>query len=332
MRRKLQYGVIGNGSWATALIKILTETNSMVYWHLRKYEYIEYIEKYGRNPRYLTEVTLDTGTLVLTADINELVEACDVVVFCVPSNFFVETAETITASLDGKYMVSAIKGLVGDANLTISEYFNQVMHVPDDHIAIISGPTHAEEVAMEHISYLTISSSNQKLTSAVCRAFECRFVQAIQSNDVLGVEYSACMKNIYSIACGICHSYRMGDNFQAVLVTNAYNEMVNFLDKINPDPTRNPSQSAYLGDLLVTCYSQFSRNRVFGEMIGKGYSVVSINAQMSMVAEGYFATRQIFKLAEKLGIRIPIIESVYNILYDGMKIRDTLKIFTSSLS
>ncbi|MBP9987376.1 MAG: NAD(P)H-dependent glycerol-3-phosphate dehydrogenase [Bacteroidales bacterium] len=331
MRKKLQYGVVGNGSWATALVKILTETNSVVYWYVRKYEYIEYIEKYHRNPMHLQAVALDTDALILTDNINELVSMCDVVVFCVPSTYFLDQIKPIQ-SMEGKYAVSAIKGLVGEENYTISQYFNKVMGVPEDHIAVLSGPTHAEEVSMEHLSYLTVSSVDPRTAATISNAFSCRYVQTIQGTDVIGVEYATCMKNVYAIACGICNSFRLGDNFQAVLVTSAYNEMVEFLNAIEPDPNRIPSRSAYLGDLLVTCYSQFSRNIVFGSMIGRGYSVVSTQAQMNMVAEGYYGTKHMYEIACKAGIRVPIIEAVYKILYENVKIKDVLKKYASALA
>ncbi|MCK9626002.1 MAG: NAD(P)-binding domain-containing protein [Bacteroidales bacterium] len=314
--KKLQYAVIGSGSWATALVKLLSDTKEKLYWYVRNENNIEHIKLYGRNRNYLRSAALFPEKLIMTDDINEVVAAADIIIFCIPSTYFISQINNITVSLDNKYIVSAIKGLVSKDNMTIAEYFNSFYNIPYDRIAIISGPTHAEEIAMERLSYLTVSSKYSGVAELISEAFTCHYVKTIIGTDIYGVEYSAAMKNIYAVAVGVCHSLGYGDNFVAVLVTSAYNEMVEFLDLSHPDKDRIPSRSAYLGDLLVTCYSQFSRNRTFGGMIGKGYSVISAHTEMNMIAEGYYATKGIYEISKKLQLDLPIVEAMYKILYE----------------
>ncbi len=328
---KLQYAVVGNGSWATALVKLLSETQDKLYWFVRNHENIEFIRKYKRNPTYLRSAALNTDRLIISDDLDEVVAASDVIVFCIPSTYFLAQIKNGTVPLDGKYIISAIKGFVSKNNLTIAEYFNQVHNIPFDRIAVVSGPTHAEEVAMERLSYLTISSKRIEVADMLSKAFASRYVKTITGTDIYGVEYSAGMKNVYAIACGVCHALGYGDNFMAVLVTSAYNEMVHFMDLSHPDPTRVPSRSAYLGDLLVTCYSQFSRNRTFGGMIGKGYSVISAQTEMNMVAEGYYATKCIFEIARDCKIHLPIVDAMYRILYENENTEFVIRELADSL-
>ncbi len=315
-RENLRYAMIGSGSWATALAKVLLVNQKNISWYVRDDEMIDHIKKTGHNPYYLTAVQFDPDRIKLSSDINEVIDSADVLVFCIPSAYFLAEAEKINCSLDNKFIVTAIKGIVPIENITIAEYFNQYQNVPFDRIGVVSGPCHAEEVAMERLSYLTLSSKHLEVARGLCDVFSCSYINTVPGTDIYGVEYAAVLKNIYAVAAGVCHSLSYGDNFMAVLITSAFHEMRDFLHASHPDRTRRTSKSAYLGDLLVTCYSQFSRNRTFGSMIGKGYSVKSANMELNMVAEGYYGTKCIFEINKKLGVHMPIAEAMYKILYE----------------
>ena len=308
--------MIGSGSWATALIKLLLNHQESLYWYLRDEKKIEKIKKTAHNQYYLQSVYLDPSRLNMTTDINEVVANSDVIVFCTPSAYFMNTMANLKVSLDNKFIISAIKGFVDEKNLTVAEYFNQFHKIPFDRIGVISGPCHAEEVSMERLSYLTLTSKHAEVARALCDVFACDYIKTTPGTDIYGVEYSAALKNIYAIAAGICHGLGYGDNFMAVLMTNAYHEIAEFLNATHPDKDRVLTTSAYLGDLLVTGYSQFSRNRTFGNMLGKGYSVISAQAEMNMVAEGYYASRCINEINKEFRIDMPIAEAVYMILYE----------------
>lgn len=314
--QNLRYAVIGGGSWATALVKVLCSTQDTVHWYLRDARNIEFIKQHKCNQKYLKSVRLDTSKIVFHNNINDAIKSADIIVFCIPSAYFLEQIKPINVPLSDKYIVSAIKGLVSKDNLTIAEYFKAYFDLPYDRIIVLSGPTHSEEVAMDNLSYITFSSKYEEVAAMVAKGFETDYVKVITGTDIYGVEFSAAMKNIYAIAVGICHSMRMGDNFIAVLTTGAFNEMKKFLNDTHPDKGRVTTTSAYLGDLLVTCYSQFSRNRTFGGMIGKGYSVISARMEMPMVAEGYYATRSIYEISKKYNMELPIVNAVYRILYE----------------
>lgn len=315
-RENLRYAMIGSGSWATALIKVLFNHVDLIRWYIRDEKKIELVRKSSHNPSYLQSVYLDPGRLLMSSDINAIVEDADVIVVCTPSAYFMGTFAKLCVSLENKFIISAIKGFVDEKNLTIAEYFNQCHNVPFDRIGVISGPSHAEEVSMERLSYLTLTSKHIEVARALCDVFSCDYIKATPGTDIYGVEYSAALKNIYAVAAGICHGLGYGDNFMAVLMTNAYKEIGDFLDATHPDKDRNLVSSAYLGDLLVTGYSQFSRNRTFGNMIGKGYSVISAQIEMNMVAEGYYASKCINDINKEYRIDMPIAEAVYMILYE----------------
>jgi glycerol-3-phosphate dehydrogenase (NAD(P)+) len=312
----LRYAMIGSGSWATALVKLLLNHQSSIEWYVRNEKNIERIKKEAHNPSYLQSVFLDPERLNMSDNINDVVRSADVLVFCTPSAYFLKSVNKLTVSLDNKFIVSAVKGFVDEKNLTIAEYFNQIHGIPYDRIGIISGPCHAEEVSMERLSYLTISSKYIEVARALSNAFACDYIKTTPGTDIYGVEYSAALKNIYAVAAGICHGLGYGDNFMAVLMTNSYHEIAQFLNATHPDEKRILTTSAYLGDLLVTGYSQFSRNRTFGSMIGKGYSVKSAQVEMNMVAEGYYATKCINEINKNFRIDMPIVEAVYSILYE----------------
>lgn len=308
--------VIGHGSWATAIVKILLENNNNVNWYVRNPEVAEHISVHRTNSKYLSQVHFYTNRLNVLTDIDVAVTKSDIVILATPSAFIKSVLSDMTASLSEKMVVSAIKGIVPDEYLTVAEYVNQVYGLPFDQIGIITGPCHAEEVALERLSYLTIACKNECSAQALGERFVTPYTKVSTSNDIYGVEYSSVLKNIYAIAVGMCHALGYGDNFMAVLISNAAIENDRFLQTTYPS-TRNTSYSAYLGDLLVTCYSQFSRNRSFGIMIGKGYSVKNAQIEMNMVAEGYYATACVHYINQKWGVDMPIAEAMYQILYNN---------------
>ena len=316
-RENLRYAMIGSGSWATALAKLLLNNKEKISWYVRDDEMIDQINKSKHNPYYLQAVKFDPDRIEMSSDINEVIEGADVLVFCVPSAYFLGEAQNIKVSLDNKFIVSAIKGIIPGDNITVAEYFNQNYDIPFSRIGVVSGPCHAEEVAMERLSYLTLSSKHLEVARSLCDVFSCDYIRTLPGTDIYGVEFAAVLKNVYAVAAGVCHALSYGDNFMAVLITSSFHEMRDFLHATHPDIKRKTSTSAYLGDLLVTCYSQFSRNRTFGSMIGKGYSVQSAQVEMNMVAEGYYSTKCIYEINKKYGVHMPIAEAMYRILYEG---------------
>lgn len=306
--------VLGSGSWATAIVKILTYNIDSLGWFVRNEETINHIRSYGHNPKYISSAEINTQKVQLSSDINKVIEAADILIVAIPSAFLVNTLNDIKVSIRDKFIVSAVKGIIPDDFLTIAEFFNQKYEIPFDNIGVVTGPCHAEEVALERLSYLTLACKSRNNAQLLAEKFECHFIKTTTTTDIYGVEYAAVLKNIYAIASGICHGLGYGDNFQAVLVSNAQCEMKRFLDSTYPSK-RNVDSSAYLGDLLVTCYSSFSRNRTFGSMIGKGYTVKATMAEMNMVAEGYYASNCINSINKKQKVEMPIAETVYNILY-----------------
>ena len=314
MTNSKRIAIIGNGSWATALAKILIGNINHINWFIRKEKTIQYIKDFHHNPKYLSSVEFDVKKIHFFSDINEIIQESDILIFAKPSAFLEIILENLCVPLNNKIVVSAIKGLIPVEDLSISQYFNQKHQIDYNQLAVISGPSHAEEIALERLSYLTIASENNVITKELANLFQNRYVNTIQSKDILGVEFSAVLKNIFAIAAGIAKGLGYGDNFQAVLVSNAQKEIKRFLLNMN-HYTREDCNSVYLGDLLVTAYSQFSRNRHFGTMIGQGYSVKSIQLEMDLVAEGFFATKGIHELNKKIKLDLPIVETVYHILY-----------------
>jgi len=326
---KLQVGVVGSGSWATAIIKMLLNNVDKVNWYIRNPDTIECIRKWGHNPKYLGSVELNLDQLTLYNDLDETIRNSSILIFVTPSAFLKDTIKDMKEKLTDKFIVSAIKGIVPEENLTVAEYFNQFYNVPFDSIGIITGPCHAEEVALERLSYLTIASKSLRKASEIAGLLDCHYIKTITSKDIYGTEYSAVLKNIFAIAAGICHGLGYGDNFQAVLISNAIQEIKRFLDKTYKNK-RKINSSAYLGDLLVTAYSQFSRNRTFGTMIGKGYSVKSAQLEMNMVAEGYYSASCIKQINEKFHVNMPITNAVYNILYEKISPKIEIKLLADS--
>lgn len=310
----LNFGVIGNGSWATALIKILTENTSIsINWWMRDEATVEYIKEFHHNPKYLSSVEIHPNVIRATTNIQEVIDNSEIILLAVPSAFVDKALNGATLPVDKTY-ITAIKGIEPHSKMVIAKYLQQNFNIPLNNITLISGPCHAEEVALEKLSYLTISGLVPETTAKIANLFDCRFINISQTQDLIGAEYASVLKNIYAIGSGIAHGLGYGDNFQAVFVAAAIREMEVFLEEIHAE-NRDVKEAAYLGDLLVTCYSQFSRNRSFGTMMGKGYSVKSAQLEMNMIAEGYYATELVHELAVKNNIDMPIVKAVYEVVY-----------------
>ena len=301
--------IIGGGSWATAIAKIVIGHTHHLGWYMRRDDRIEDFRRLGHNPAYLTSVHFDVDEIFFSSDINKIVEAYDTLVFVTPSPYLKSHLKKLKTRIKDKFIITAIKGIVPDENLVCSEYFHRVYDVPYDNLAVIGGPSHAEEVALQRLSYLTVGCADQEKAQAFTEVLSSEFIKTKVASDVLGIEYSSVLKNVYAIAAGICSGLKYGDNFQAVLISNAVQEMNRFMTAVNPIE-RNVYDSVYLGDLLVTGYSNFSRNRTFGSMIGKGYSVKEINRHMH--------------------VNMPILDAVYNILYERINPQIEIKLLTDS--
>ncbi|MFD2563623.1 NAD(P)H-dependent glycerol-3-phosphate dehydrogenase [Aquimarina rubra] len=316
MDKELKFAVIGGGSWATAIVKMLTENLNEVGWYMRSIYAVEHLKRQQHNPNYLSSVEFNLEQLRLTNDINEAVEYADYLIFAIPSAFLHTELKKLTSSLENKVIFSAIKGIVPETGLIVGEHFHDVYNIPFNNIGVITGPCHAEEVALERLSYLTIASNDEAKAEIMAEKLSSEYIKCKVSDDIIGTEYAAVLKNIYSVAAGIAHGLGYGDNFQSVLMSNAIREMKRFIKKIHK-MKRNINDSAYLGDLLVTGYSIFSRNRMFGNMIGKGYTVKSAQMEMNMVAEGYYAAKTAYELDATSSTRTPIIDAVHDILYEN---------------
>lgn len=322
--------VVGGGSWATALVKLLQNNVNNIAWYMRNTEAIKFIKEHRRNPNYITSAELDVSKIFLSNNLEEVVNKAEIVVLAVPAPFLKGRLTGTNLDLKDKFVVSAIKGIIPEDNLIVGDFVHNFYNVPFDNIGVISGPCHSEEVALERLSYLTIACPDVKNARAFAQLLDCRYMITSVSDDIYGTEYSAVLKNIFAVASGICHGLGYGDNFQAVLISNAIQEIKRFVDTVHPI-TRDIKSSAYLGDLLVTAYSQFSRNRTFGNMIGKGYSVNSAQMEMNMVAEGYYATKCIKEINENFNVNMPITDAVYNILYEKISPAIEIKILTEFL-
>ena len=321
--------IIGGGSWATAIAKIVVGHTHHIGWYMRRDDRIEDFKRLGHNPAYLMSVHFNVNEIAFYSDLNKIVSAYDTLVFVTPSPYLKNHLKRLKTRLRDKFIITAIKGIVPDENLSCSEYFHQVYDVPYDNLACIGGPSHAEEVALERLSYLTIGCSNLDKAQAFADIIVSDYIKTKTSSDVIGIEYSSVLKNVYAIAAGICSGLKYGDNFQAVLMANAVQEMSRFLTAIQPIE-RNVYDSVYLGDLLVTGYSNFSRNRTFGTMIGKGYSVKSAQIEMEMIAEGYFGVKCMTEINHHMNVKMPILDAVYNILYERISPQIEIKLLTDS--
>lgn len=325
-------GVIGGGSWATAIVKILSTTRKEINWWLRDPKTVAFIKKNRHNPNYLSSSEILIEKIKISSDIKSVVAKSDLLILAVPSAFLKKTLSILKKEdLKKKVVFSAIKGIVPESNTIVGEFLHAEYSIPYDSIGVITGPCHAEEVALEKLSYLTIASENGKLASYIAKSMTCKYVKASISDDIYGTEYSSVLKNIVAIASGICNGLGYGDNYQAVLVSNAIQEIERFLKVVHPI-SRDIKSSAYLGDLLVTAYSQFSRNRTFGNMLGRGYSVKSAQIEMNMVAEGYYAVKCIHEINKKHNVYMPITQAVYNIIYGKALVADEIKSLSNNLS
>lgn len=326
--------IIGGGSWATAIVKMVCDNavEKEVFWWMRDVKSIDHIRQYQHNPNYLSAVEIKIPTNRINSDLKAIVAPCDIVVLCVPAAFLKNALREISPSdLKGKKIVSAIKGIVPDENLIVGEFMHQKYRIPLRDILVISGPCHAEEVALEKLSYLTIASQDIETATHFSEMMDTRYIKTNVSDDIYGTEYAAVLKNIYAIASGICHGIGYGDNFQSVLISNAIREMKHFVDAVHPID-RDIMESAYLGDLLVTAYSQFSRNRTFGNMIGKGYTAKSAQLEMNMIAEGYYASNCLHRINKTYRVHMPICRAVYAILYENHSPRLEMKLLADCLS
>ena len=321
----MRFGVIGSGSWATALVKILTDNGHRVHWWVRNEASIRHIQTRHHNPQYLSSVYFDTSLLSLSSQVQNVVAACDCLVMAVPSAYTSATLEGLDRkALQGKKILSAIKGILPEHNLLLNEYLNREFDVdPADYFTVM-GPCHAEEVAAEKLSYLTFSGLDEALTRELAACFATEYLNTVINGDVCGVQYAAVLKNIYALGAGIAHGLEYGDNFLSVLIANSSEEMAGFLRKVAVHPA-SYTASVYLGDLLVTCYSLYSRNRTFGNMIGKGYSVKAARLELNMVAEGYNASKCIYLINKEVKAEMPIAGMIYRILWENVNVTIGMK-------
>jgi glycerol-3-phosphate dehydrogenase (NAD(P)+) len=336
------FGIIGSGSWATALAKILTDKDHSIHWWIRNDNTVKHIQQRHHNPRYLSSVYFDVSLLSMSTDIKKVIAASDILVIAVPSAFIEETLGGLhPEDWKDKKIVSAVKGLLPQKDILLNYYMQQQFAIPLENYFAVLGPCHAEEVAAEKLSYLTLSGADITAASSIASHFTCDYINTIVNHDILGVQYAAVLKNIYALGAGIAHGLDYGDNFLSVYIANAADEMAGFLktsgaehivvgehegeDPITHRKTPNYAASVYLGDLLVTCYSLYSRNRTFGNMIGKGYSVKAAQLEMNMVAEGYNATRCIYNINKTIKASVPIAETIYKILWENVKASEGFK-------
>ncbi|KGN72953.1 glycerol-3-phosphate dehydrogenase [Porphyromonas macacae] len=319
-------GILGSGSWATALAKILLASQKEINWYVRKSKNVEQFKDLGHNPNYLTGVKFDINRIHFysDSDINSFFRASDTIFLVVPSPFIKQFLKRVrSSSFKGKLIINAIKGVVPDENILVSDYLQLVHEVPPENIGVVAGPCHAEEVAKERMSYLTVGCFDIKKAELLSSILQNNFVKCSISYDVVGIEYASVLKNIYAIAAGICNGLNYGDNFQSVLISNALYEMSNFVNTVHL-VKRDITESVYLGDLLVTAYSNFSRNRTFGNMIGRGYSVKAAQMEMNMIAEGYYGSKCIKELNKRYQVNMPIMNAVYKIIYEKAPAKETM--------
>lgn len=332
MSRSPRIAIIGSGSWATALAKLLLNNTDRLNWFTRKQEDVEHMKAYGTNPRYLSSVEFEVDKIDFYTSLVDCVKNSDYLILAIPSAFLHDSFSVLQEEdLKGKVLFSAIKGIVPQHNLIVGEYLNKVYNIPLQNIGVITGPCHAEEVALEKLSYLTIASTHAENAQTLSRLLNCRYLKSTVSDDIYGTEYSAVLKNVIAVAGGICHGLGYGDNFLAVLVSNAIQEIKRFVDAVHPID-RDINASAYLGDLLVTAYSQFSRNRMFGTMLGKGYSVKQAQLEMNMIAEGYYAVKCVYEINKNYKVNMPITDAVYKIIYQGRDVRKEIIHLSNNLS
>ena len=323
----MNVAVLGSGSWATALAKIVMHNVAEINWYIRKQETIDEFREIRRNPNHLEWAYFDISRINFSNDINQVLSEAELVILAVPSPYVKDVLAEITVDMSQKKVISAVKGMIPGDNILVTDYLHEHFHIPENNLGMITGPCHAEEIALERLSYLTIGCKDTANAREWQKLFDTPYVRTTPSNDMKGLEYASVMKNIYAIAAGMCTSLRYGDNFQAVLLTNAMHEIVRFTKAVSDVP-RDITDSGYLGDVLVTAYSNFSRNRQFGQMIGMGYSVKAAQTEMEMVAEGHYGTKAIHLANKTMGVDIPIVEAMYQILYKRKSPKTTIKELT----
>lgn len=318
--------ILGGGTWATALAKIVLMNEKHINWFIRSDDQIDGFYKLGRNPNYLTNVKFNLAQITFYSNLERAIKDSDVVIIAIPSPYVKQYFRRIRSSstFKDKFIVSAVKGMIPNDNIVISDYLSSSFKIPDENIGVISGPCHAEEVAMERLSFLTVASSDIEKAKALSDTIQSRIMKSAVSDDVIGIELAGVLKNIYAIISGVCSGLQYGDNFQAVLMTNCSKEMQRFLNTVVP-MNRCISEQHYLGDMLVTGYSQFSRNRTLGTMIGKGYSVKSAQLEMEMIAEGFYGAKCIQEMNKNANAEIPIATTVYEILYEKLRPQEAVK-------
>lgn len=322
--------IIGGGSWATALAKLVSGNVPSFNWYIYEPEIIDHIKTHKHNPQYISSVEFNPAKISFFNNLKQAVEASDVLIFVVPSAFVKGLLGKEDIDFTGKYFINAVKGIIPDDNVTVCQYFQEQFGIPFSHIGVISGPSHAEEVAMERTTYLTVGAEFEADAKEFAALIEAPYIHTVLSEDVYGIEYGAVLKNIYALGAGVAHGLGYGDNFLAVYVSNAIREIELFLTPIF-EKERHLFHSVYLGDLLVTCFSQFSRNRTFGNMIGKGYSVKAATLELNMVAEGYYASKCMFEINQKYNVNIPIANAVYDILYKAANPKEEFAILAEKL-
>jgi glycerol-3-phosphate dehydrogenase (NAD(P)+) len=322
--------VIGGGSWATAIVKMLANNVDELLWWMRNEEAVQHIKETQHNPRYLSDARINTDVVNVSSDLKTICTKADVIVLAVPSAFLHSTLSTLELDLSKKIFFSAVKGIIPEHNQIVGEYIQSQYNVPLKQIGVITGPCHAEEVALERLSYLTVACEDISIAEFMAEQLRCRYIKATTSDDIYGTEYSAVLKNVVAVAAGIAHGLGYGDNYLSVLISNAIREIKRFVDTVHPI-SRDIKDSAYLGDLLVTAYSKFSRNRTFGTYVGKGYSVKAAQMDMNMVAEGYYAVKCIKEINKDFGVSMPITDSVYRIVYEKMSPRLEFKLLSEEL-
>lgn len=324
-------GILGSGSWATALVKIFSENTYRLNWYVRSEEKLKHIRAFRHNPQYLASVSIDLEKVALYQELLAFIRASDILVVAIPAAFIHQTLESIPAEeFEKKWVVSAVKGIIPEFHAIPARYFHKSFSIPYDRIGLICGPCHAEEIALERLSYLTVGSENKEIRNTLAQNMRSHYLRVNESDDLFGSELAAILKNVYAIASGICSGLGYGDNFQAIIVSNAMQEISRFLEAVHPI-RRDVYSSAYLGDLMVTCYSKFSRNRTFGYMIGKGYTLKSAQLELGMVAEGYYAVASLMEINKKFQIELPILQSVYRILYAHSPVKKTIESLTLDL-
>jgi glycerol-3-phosphate dehydrogenase (NAD(P)+) len=324
--------IIGAGSWATALCKIFSDSGLSIRWWFHREEDVDHFQKYYHNPRYLTDVDFKGKDIKVFSDLSRALESSEWVLIAVPSAFVSQVLHSLDSKIfQGKKLISSIKGILPTELQLVTDFLADHFHVLRSDMAVVGGPCHAEEVALEKQSYLTVAAVDQRFAEEIKSRMQSRFIAVSTSGDMDGLEWAAVLKNVYAIACGVCHGLGFGDNFQAVLVANAMQEMNLFLHQYAPFH-RDALASAYLGDLLVTAYSTFSRNRTFGNMVGRGYGIKAAQVELGMVAEGYFAIQGLHKMREKMGIHLPIAEAMYDIMYLHAPARERVEKLRSILT